>query len=88
MGRYIQYDHSKVTGYHKDEKGVYHHRKTDDFVHLRHQDPILMACRRSQEMAQCDKFDVETAPVIRRWVDDKTESFTPMRAMAVPEMDW
>ena len=88
MGQYIRYDHSKVTGYTTDDKGRIHRKATDDFVHLRQQDPILMACRRSCEMAGCDRFEVETRESASRWVDDKIESFTSMRAAAVPEMDW
>ena len=88
MGHRIQYDRSHVVGYKRDEKGVMHHRATDDFVHQRYQDPILMACRRSNEMAKCDKYDVKTEPVISRWVDDQITSFSWSRAEAVPEYEW
>ena len=59
-----------------------------DFVHLRHQDPILMACKRSCEMARCDRFDVDTKPSFDRWVDDVIYNFVPQMAAAAPEMDW
>ena len=88
MGRYIQYDHSRVTGYRVDEKGLYHKKAEDDFIHLRQQDAILLACKRSMDMAACDKFDVDTKPATSRWVDDKIEGFSSMRALALPEMDW
>ena len=43
MGHRLQYDHTTITGYATDEKGRLHKKATDDFIHLRHQDPILMA---------------------------------------------
>ena len=88
MGRMIYYDHSTVTGYHRDEKGTYHHRVTDDFIHQRQQDPILMAVKRNCEMAACDRFNVETHPAFNRWVDDVITTFTWSRAEAVPEYEW
>lgn len=88
MGHRLQYDHSTVIGYETDEKGHVHKRATDDFIHLRHQDPILMACKRSYEMARCDRFDVDTKPSFDRWVDDAIYNFVPQMAAAAPEMDW
>ena len=88
MGHRLQYDHSTVIGYETDEKGHVHKRATDDFIHLRHQDPILMACRRSRNMASCDQFDVETKHMADRWVDDCVVHFVSSRAAAVPEYEW
>jgi hypothetical protein len=88
MGQWYRYDHSVVTGTKLDEKGHMKYIKKDDFVHLRHQDPILMACRRSRNMASCDHFDVETKHMADRWVDDCVVHFVSSRAAAVPEYEW
>lgn len=87
MGQMIYFDHSKVTGYRKDERGNIH-RVNDDFIHHRQQDPILMAAKRNNEMAACERFDVETWPAFNHWVDDVITTFTPSRAEAVPEYEW
>ena len=60
----------------------------DDFIHHRQQDPILMAAKRNNEMAACDRFDVETWPAFNHWVDDVITTFTSSRAEAVPEYEW
>lgn len=84
----LMYDHSTVTGFRKKEKGGWDKVAVDDFVHLRHQDPILMACRRNHALAGCDKFDVNTERAFDRWVDDQIVGFVSMRAAAVPEYEW
>ena len=88
MGRMIYYDHSTVTGYKLDEKGKVDHRVTDDFIHQRQQDPILMACGRNNEMAECDRFNVKTRPAFNRWIDDVIINFVPMRMEAAPEYEY
>lgn len=87
MGRMIYYEHSTVTGFRKDEKGLYHKRAEDDFIHQRQQDPILMACVRNNEMASCDRYDVKTCKAFDRWIDDKPVVSWSLAA-ALPEMDW
>ena len=84
----ISYDRSRVTGYRKDEKGRWTKAGTEDFVHLHQQDPILLACRRSREMAGCDRFDVETEPAASRWIDEVITDFRPYRAAAAPEYEY
>lgn len=65
---YIYYYSSTVTGIKKiDEKHTETYR--DEFIHLSHQDPILMACRRSNEMAGADTYRVSTRHAFRRWMD-------------------
>ena len=88
MGRRLQYDHSVVTGTKLDEKGHMLYQTKDDFIHLRHQDPILMACKRSRNMAGCDQFSADTHPAFDRWVDDVICNFVPSRAAAAPEYEW
>lgn len=88
MGRMIYYEHSTVKGYRKDEKGLYHKRAEDDFIHQRQQDPILMACGRNNEMAECDRFNVKTRPAFNRWIDDMIINFVPMRMEAAPEYEY
>ena len=84
----LHYDRSKVTGYRKKEKGGYEKAAVEDFVHLRHQNPILLACRRSNTMAGCDRFDVDTRPAFTRVVDEVKMNFVPYRATSAPEYEW
>lgn len=88
MGRRIQYDRSRVTGYRRKEKGGWQEVYTEDFIHQRQQDPILIACRRNHRLAGCDMFDVHTEQAFDRWVDDVIMQFVPSRAAAVPEYEW
>ena len=88
MGRMIYYEHRRVTGYKRDEKGNFRHKASDDFIHQRQQDPILMACGRNNEMAECEKFYVDTQPAFNRWVDDVIMCFVPSRAEAEPEYEY
>ena len=88
MGRILHYDHSTVTGYRKKESGGYDKVFTEDFVHLRHQDPILLACRRNIKLAACDRFDVDTVIAFDRYVDDIIMNFVPYTASAAPEYEW
>ena len=88
MGRRIYYNRSKIIGYKRDDKGHLQFAAEDDFIHQRNQDPILMACKRSNDMAGCEKFDVDTVPAFSRWVDDVIMNFVPYRSMAVPEYEW
>ena len=88
MGRWLRYDHSVVKGLKLDEKGHMLYMTKDDFVHLRHQDPIIMACKRTREMASCDQFEVHTEHMADRWVDDCIVQFVSSRAAAVPEYEW
>ena len=88
MGRMIYYEHSVVTGYKRDEKGSYRRQAEDDFIHQRQQDPILMACGRNNEMAECEKFYVDTQPAFNRWVDDVIMCFIPARAEVAPEYEY
>ena len=84
----IEYDRTRIRGYRYDEKGRLTPKAEDDFIHLRQQDPILMAARRSQEMAGCDSFEVDTRPAFSRWIDDVVVSFMPSRAEAMPDYEW
>ena len=88
MGHRLQYDHSVVRGLKRDEKGHMQYMTTDDFIHLRHQDPIIMACKRNRNMASCDTFEVDTSPAFSRWVDDCVVHFVSSRAAAMPEYEW
>lgn len=88
MGRRIQYDHSVVTGLKFEENGKMKYMTRDDFIHQRHQDPVLMACKRSRNMASCDRFEVETTPAFSRWVDEYVVQFASTRAAAAPEYEW
>ena len=84
----MRYDRSTVTGYRKKENGGYDKVFTEDFIHLRHQDPILLACKRNIKLAGCDMFDVDTRPAFDRWVDEVVMNFVPYKAAAVPEYEW
>jgi len=84
-----QFDRSRVTGYRANPKGGWNRIAAEDFVHLRNQDPILIACRRNHELAGCDRYEVDTRHAFSRWVDDVIPGMTSWgRAAAVPEYEW
>lgn len=83
---YIYYDHSTVTGFSQDEdrKNV-----TEDFVHRRGQDPLQLAARRNNQMAQMSRYTVTTEPAFHRWVDEEpTIHRADIPRMKIPEYEY
>ena len=89
MGYRICYDHSTVTGYKRKENGGYEKPVTEDFIHQRQQDPVLMACKRNHRLAGCDQFFIDTQPAFERWVDlEPHKGRKEIPALWVPEYEY
>lgn len=85
----IHYDESTVNGYKQDEKGRLRLEAQEKFIHRRQQDPILMACKRSCEMAGCERITVNTRQAFVRWVDvEPHKGRKDIPAIWVPEYEY
>ena len=83
---YIYYDHSVVTGTSQDGG-----QATEDMIHMRGQDPILLAARRNNKMAGMESFRVESRGAFQRWLDipeTKHRRDIPRAAGTAEEWDW
>ena len=86
---YREYDHSVVTGTIREDGGPEREVRME-FIHLRNQDPIMLAARRNGNMARADRITLDSRPAFRRWIDEDPEVRPSMipRGRAGEEFDW
>ena len=86
---YREYDHSTVTGTYWDNNETRREIRMD-IIHLRNQDPIMLAARRNGNMARADRITLDSRPAFRRWIDEDPEVRPSMipRGRAGEEFDW
>ena len=64
----IYYDRSVVTGHAGEDGGG--RVISEEIIHRREQNPILLAVKRNNALAGCGRISAETVPAFSQWVDE------------------